>query len=376
VQPHNIIWNKRTRVVKLADFGVASVVVRARETTSGACTKSSVPVQHVLGSLAYLPPELSPRNPEAGSRPADYRSDFYSLGITFFELLTGSTPFSAERSAVRMMHAHMAKQPPRAHDVDARIPVCVSAVVQRLLAKSVEMRYQSSRGLVADLLCCQALIHKKKQAPHHRRSTGAAAGETGDENEDGESAEEEFEPGKNDVSDVFRFPAKLYGREKEIDMLRELFATAAKSQTKSQVTTTSFPLLLVSPRALCALFFFFSNLSLAVMRSEGGAGGGIFGSGEDIAGQPAEGHQGARVPHQWQVRLQQTRRALFGHRVGLHRYGPSSRLCGALRKEMLWGADLCGCGRGCVRVYVRLSHVDLTSVWARCWRRAKKSWQS
>ena len=144
MQPHNIIWNKDSGVVKLTDFGVASGVVRTRETTGA--SKGSVPIQHVLGSMAYLAPELSLRHNNASgsgsgseARAVDYRSDFYSLGITFFELLTGSVPF-VEKSAVRMMHAHMAKQAPRVHEVEARVPKCVSGVVHRLLAKSVETR--------------------------------------------------------------------------------------------------------------------------------------------------------------------------------------------------------------------------------------------
>mgnify|MGYP001091172133 CR=1 FL=1 len=240
MQPHNIIWNKETGVVKLTDFGVASVVVRTRETTGGAANTAGggrgglVPIQHVLGSMASLAPELSLRHNNAegsGSeaRVVDYRSDFYSLGITFFELLTGSVPF-VEKSAVRMMHAHMAKQAPRVHEVDARVPKCVSDVVHRLLAKSVETRYQSSRGLVADLLRCQAIIRKRESAGN-------------DSEDDYADGEEEFEPGKDDVSDVFRIPAKLYGREKEIAMLRELYLAATKSQTKSQVPQPSCDLL-------------------------------------------------------------------------------------------------------------------------------------
>jgi serine/threonine protein kinase len=244
VQPHNIIWNKDSGVVKLTDFGVATVVVRTRETTGA--SKGSVPIQHVLGSMAYLAPELSLRhnhnnNNGSGSeasaqRAVDYRSDFYSLGITFFELLTGSVPF-VEKSAVRMMHAHMAKQAPRVHEVDARVPKCVSAVVQRLLAKSVETRYQSSRGLIADLLRCQALLLllRHKHAQQRCMNSAGNASEDDDAEEEEEAEEEEFEPGKDDVSDVFRFPAKLYGREKEITMLRELYTAATKSQTKSQV---------------------------------------------------------------------------------------------------------------------------------------------
>jgi serine/threonine protein kinase len=211
-------------------------------------------VHHVLGSLAYLPPELSFRAtggssslytatsaPSAGgggqvtTRPVDYRSDFYSLGVTFFELLCGTPPFR-ERSAVRMMHAHMAKQPPLAHELNPNVPRCLSAVVNRLLAKSVETRYQSSRGLVADLQRCQAIIEARAQAD--------------DEDDDAEkerlvakaeAAELAFVPGQDDVSDVFAFPGKLYGREEETSRLQDIYRSLSHSHAhpKNQVNTTT-----------------------------------------------------------------------------------------------------------------------------------------
>jgi serine/threonine protein kinase len=159
----------------------------------------------------------------------DYRSDFYSLGVTFFELLCGEPPFR-ERTAVRMMHAHMAKQPPRAHDVDARVPKCLSAVINRLLAKSVETRYQSSRGLVADLQRCQAIIEARARAdaqPDGEQRLNAQA--------DVDAAEEAFVPGQGDVSDVLAFPAKLYGREEEINRLQDIYQSLSSTHARNQV---------------------------------------------------------------------------------------------------------------------------------------------
>ena len=250
-QPHNLIWNRDTGVVKVSDFGIASVVIRSKDTTSAQTQGKQSAVHHVLGSLAYLPPELSFRAtgssslytatsaPSAGgggqvtTRPVDYRSDFYSLGVTFFELLCGTPPFR-ERSAVRMMHAHMAKQPPLAHELNPTVPRCLSSVVNRLLAKSVDTRYQSSRGLVADLQRCQAIIEARAQAD--------------DEADDAEkerlvakaeAAELAFVPGQDDVSDVFAFPGKLYGREEETSRLQDIYRSLSHSHThpKNQVNT-------------------------------------------------------------------------------------------------------------------------------------------
>jgi len=210
----------------------------------------------LLGSLQYLPPELSLRSGDAAARPADHRSDFYSLGVTFFELLTGSVPFH-ERSAVRMMHAHMAKQAAAVHEVDGRVPRCVSAVVGRLLAKSVEERYQSSRGLVADLLRCERIVAARQRPSRSRRQQHEGQGSeahddngNGEEEEDeewAEKAEREFKAGEDDVSDVFAFPAKLYGREDQIAQLKRIYAATAKaahtpsSLARNEVRPPHFP---------------------------------------------------------------------------------------------------------------------------------------
>ncbi len=211
----------------------------------------------MLGSLQYLPPELSLRSGDAAARPADHRSDFYSLGVTFFELLTGSVPFH-ERSAVRMMHAHMAKQAAAVHEVDGRVPRCVSAVVGRLLAKSVEERYQSSRGLVADLLRCERIVAARQRPSRPRRSSsqqqpvqseGKDSDEGGEEEDEewAEKAEREFKAGEDDVSDVFAFPAKLYGREDQIAQLKRIYAATAKaahtpsSLARNEVRPPHFP---------------------------------------------------------------------------------------------------------------------------------------
>jgi serine/threonine protein kinase len=233
-------------VVKISDFGIASIVIRSKDTTSAQTQGKQSAVHHVLGSLAYLPPELSLRSstgtggsptPGGGqssssSRPVDYRSDFYSLGVTFFELLCGAPPFR-ERSAVRMMHAHMAKQPPLVHEIDVRVPRCLSAVVNRLLAKSVEARYQSSRGLVADLQRCEAVIAARARADSAEGDAGARARWAAE----AEELERSFVPGEDDVSDVFSFPGKLYGREEEIARLSDIYRTLSPSHPRNQVCT-------------------------------------------------------------------------------------------------------------------------------------------
>jgi hypothetical protein len=103
--------------------------------------------------------------------------------------------------------------------VGCRIPLCLSLVVSKLMAKSMEMRYQSSRGLHADLLYCKQWLEDKRE-----QRTPVVVND--------------FAPGRYDVSDVFSFPARLYGREREIQLVRKIYEVTAK-ELKSQARTTA-----------------------------------------------------------------------------------------------------------------------------------------
>jgi serine/threonine protein kinase len=94
------------------------------------------------GTLGYLSPEQTGRINCA----IDYRSDFYSLGVTFYELLTGQLPFKSNDS-MELVHCHIAKQPDQVHQVNPQIPSVLSEIVGKLMAKNVEDRYQSALGL-------------------------------------------------------------------------------------------------------------------------------------------------------------------------------------------------------------------------------------
>ncbi len=183
VKPANIIYNSQTGEVRFTDFGIA---VR-RDGAFG-----TMPSLRMRGTLAYMAPEQSGRM----NRAIDHRADLYSLGVTFYEGLTGRLPFEISDDALEMIHRHIAVRPADPHSLNSAVPETVSAVVMKLLAKDAEDRYQSAHGLVQDLRECRQRLQSGEVST-------------------------KFVPGKNDVSDVFVVSRKLYGRDSERAVLIE-----------------------------------------------------------------------------------------------------------------------------------------------------------
>jgi predicted ATPase/class 3 adenylate cyclase len=163
----------------LFDFGLASELTLERQTTETL-------TRRLKGTLPYLSPEQTGRM----NRDLDYRSDFYSLGVLLFELLTGQLPFQAD-GVLEWVHCHIGKVPPSPSELDASIPAAVSAMVLKLLAKNAELRYQSSFGLISDLAHCRRQWFQPGSLPP-------------------------FAPGRHDVPRRFQIPQKLYGREVQL----------------------------------------------------------------------------------------------------------------------------------------------------------------
>jgi predicted ATPase/serine phosphatase RsbU (regulator of sigma subunit)/tRNA A-37 threonylcarbamoyl transferase component Bud32 len=185
INPANILLNPASGQVRLIDFGNATVLSRENP---------SIRSPNVLeGTLPYLSPEQTGRM----NRALDYRTDFYSLGATFYELLLGTPPFAAN-DAMELIHAHLAKQPEPPHQIQPEIPEMVSQIVLKLLAKNAEDRYQSAYGIRADLQrCLQEWQERGAIAP--------------------------FPLAQQDASGKFQIPQKLYGREAEVKLLLEGF---------------------------------------------------------------------------------------------------------------------------------------------------------
>lgn len=194
IEPGNILFDPVSGAIRLIDFRIASELSRERQ--NGAL------IRQFEGALPYMSPEQTGRM----NRDLDYRSDYYSLGITLFELLTGALPFRAD-SPLSWVHCHISRTPPSPSDVDRAIPEGICAIVQKLMAKNAEDRYQSGYGLVEDLRRCQ------RELAH----TGSVAS---------------FPLGHRDVSRKFHIPQRLYGREVELAALLALFERASADGTE------------------------------------------------------------------------------------------------------------------------------------------------
>jgi predicted ATPase/signal transduction histidine kinase len=202
IKPANILIHPVTKKVKLIDFSIASLLPRE--------TPGIANPQLLEGTLAYLAPEQTGRM----NRGVDYRSDFYALGVTLYELLTGKLPFETTEpitegasAAIELIHCHLAKIALPVTQVNANIPTMVSQIVARLMAKNAENRYQSALGLRSDLVECLT----------QWQSTNTISA---------------FEIGQRDISDRFIIPEKLYGRESEVQTLLNAFARVSQGQTE------------------------------------------------------------------------------------------------------------------------------------------------
>lgn len=190
--PGSVLVNSDLTDLRLIDFRICSELSRERPNIRLG--------SRIEGPLPYLSPEQTGRT----GRALDYRSDYYSLGVVLFELLTGTLPFTA-RDPLEWIHRHISQVPSAAHEINPELPPALSAIVAKLLAKSAEERYQSGRGILFDLERCEK----------------AASARSGS-----------FEPGQADIPRNFQIPERLYGREAEIDTLQELFEGVAHGATQ------------------------------------------------------------------------------------------------------------------------------------------------
>ena len=184
VTPHNMLVDLVARRVSLISYGLASRVSREHST-----------VGHdgvIEGSLAYISPEQTGRM----NRDVDYRTDFYSLGVTLYQLATGELPF-VSNDLVEIVHAHIARNPVSPRSKSPAIPRALSALILKLLAKNADERYRSADGIRHDLERVELQL--------------------------GRNVDESFVLGRDDASDQFLIPEQLYGREGEINRLLQSF---------------------------------------------------------------------------------------------------------------------------------------------------------
>jgi PAS domain S-box-containing protein len=191
IKPANILVSRTTGAVKLTGFGIASRLPRERQPPA--------PPESIAGTLAYMAPEQTGRM----NRSIDARSDLYALGVTLYQMLTGSLPFAAA-DPMEWVHCHIARKPVPPSERLATVPAALSNLVLKLLAKAAEERYQTAAGLERDLRRCLVAWEA------HRRI-------------------DDFPLGAGDVPDRLLIPEKLYGREHEIETLLAAFERVVSS---------------------------------------------------------------------------------------------------------------------------------------------------
>src|SRR5712692_1140710 len=185
VKPSNVLVDSTTGQVWLTGFGIASRLPRERQ--------SPEPPEFIAGSLPYMAPEQTGRM----NRSIDSRSDLYAFGVTLYQTLTGSLPFTAS-NPMEWVHCHIARQPVLPGERVKNLPGAVSAIIMKLLAKTAEERYQTAVGVESDLRRCLTQWEIQGRI-------------------------DEFPLGEHDTPDRLLIPEKLYGRAREIEKLLASF---------------------------------------------------------------------------------------------------------------------------------------------------------
>lgn len=203
LKPENIVINPSTG--KLYIIGFSSSAILSEENRNKLFTENPV------GTFEYMPPEQTGLLNNIG---IDERSDLYSLGIIFYEIITGRLPLQAGNPA-GWVYAHTTQkiQPP--DKVNPEIPHVISDIIMKLLMKDADERYQSAYGLLWDLKECERMLVQTEKIEH-------------------------FSIGQADISALFKLPQKLYGREKESEVIKDAFERVCEGGTET-ILVSGYP---------------------------------------------------------------------------------------------------------------------------------------
>ncbi|MBP7736688.1 MAG: SpoIIE family protein phosphatase [Spirochaetes bacterium] len=199
IKPHNLLYNTSTGEVKITDFGISSLLGREHENIYDPWI--------ISGTLPYMSPEQTGRI----NRPIDHRTDLYSLGVSFYEMLTGSVPFTS-KDPLDILYCHIAREPVPPDRLNGDIPDIISDIILKLLAKNGEDRYNSSYGLKSDLEECARQLKKYRKINR-------------------------FDLGHDDYSNRFILPRALIGREREKSLMMDAFNRVCQGAVEMVVVT-------------------------------------------------------------------------------------------------------------------------------------------
>ncbi len=196
IKPDNILVDKEFLKIKIIDFDLATRIQTEKKTTSL--------VKSIEGTIQYISPEQTGRV----NRYIDYRTDFYSLGITLYELFTGKLPFTSS-DPMKLIHQHIAKQPIPPININSNIPITISNIILKLISKVPENRYSSALGIISDLEKVYSNLEKVKFKLN---------------------LFQDFSIATRDFADKFILRSKLYERENQIEVLENFFLEATKGE--------------------------------------------------------------------------------------------------------------------------------------------------
>ncbi|MBV1906043.1 MAG: response regulator [Pseudomonadales bacterium] len=193
INPSNIIYSVETNTLKLIDFGLATFSLREYPESTSA--------NNLTGTLPYISPEQTGRV----NRVVDYRTDLYSLGATLFELFSGSPPFNSS-DPLELIHFQIARTPPTLQEINKNTPLWLSEIIDKLLSKQPEQRYQSAHSAYTDIESGRTLWEQHSETRN-------------------------FPLARDDERGQLSLPKRLYGRVKQLDIINDLLDSAKKGNT-------------------------------------------------------------------------------------------------------------------------------------------------